>query len=313
MSSPRFVFLAVTGLLACGTADQATSPEGADLPTGPLATTRFSTWFAPTNLGPVVNSPFVDFTPEISKDGLSLYFASDRPGGMSPAPDIWVSQRQSRQDPWGPPVNLGSVVNSAGADAAPNLSRNGHQLFFTSTRPGGSGLQDIWVSWRNDIHNDFAWEVPINLGPAVNSPAFDAGPAMLRPELYFTSNRATGDPEGLDVYVSVMQGNVFRAAMLVTELSSDENDLRPTIRIDGREIFLSSDRAGSVASSQDIWVSTRRSREDRWTVPQNLGSAVNSEATEQQPALSDDATTLYFSSDRLGGSGSLDLWVTTRE
>jgi Tol biopolymer transport system component len=292
-------------LLACGSEQEITQPE-----VEKSSLTSGSSWSTPTNLGPVVNSPFIDFTPEISKDGLSLYFGSDRPGGMSPAPDIWVSQRQSLEASWGAPVNLGPVVNSPGADAAPYLSRDGHYLYFSSTRSGGLGQQDLWVSWRADVHDDFAWEQPVNLGPAVNSEAFDAGPALFGPELYFTSNRQTGD--ALDVFRSLRKGSGFGPAELVPELSSEGNDLRPTLRIDGRELFLSSDRAGSMAGSQDIWSARRQGRGNSWSMPQNLGAPVNTEATEQQPAVSDDGSMLFFASDRSGGSGDLDIWVTTR-
>jgi hypothetical protein len=292
-------------LLACGTEQDATQPD----PATPLLTHN-SAWSQPVNLGPVVNSEFVDFTPEISKDGLSLYFGSDRPGGMSPAPDMWVSHRESLGAPWGTPVNLGPVVNSVGADAAPHLSRDGHYLYFSSTRAGGLGQQDLWVSWRGDVHDDFAWQTPVNLGSAVNSDAFDAGPSLLGHELYFTSNRESGDP--LDVFLSLREGNGFGPAALVAELSSEGNDLRPTLRIDGKEIFLSSDRAGSIEGSQDIWSATRSGRGNAWSVPENLGSPVNTSATDQQPALSDDGSTLFFASDRDGGSGDLDIWVTTR-
>jgi len=58
------------------------------------AAPRYSEWSAPQNLGPTVNSPFSELGPAISKDGLSLYFASNRPGG-SGAFDIWVSQPRS--------------------------------------------------------------------------------------------------------------------------------------------------------------------------------------------------------------------------
>src|SRR4026207_892122 len=46
------------------------------------AASKFSDWAAPVNLGPVVNSPFNDFAPAFSKNGLSLYFSSDRPGSL---------------------------------------------------------------------------------------------------------------------------------------------------------------------------------------------------------------------------------------
>jgi WD40-like Beta Propeller Repeat len=300
-------FGALAWLIACDTGQEATQPQ---IPS--QTETHNSGWSEPVNLGSTVNSPFVDFTPEISKDGLSLYFGSDRPGSMSPAPDIWVSHRQSINSPWETPVNLGPVVNSPAPDAAPNLSVDGHYLYFSSGRAGGLGLQDVWVSYRTDVHDDFAWGPPVNLGPAVNSEAFDAGPAVLAEELYFTSNRETGDPEGLDVYRSLKRGGTFLPAELVPELSSEGNDLRPSIRQDGKEIFLSSDRTGSIAGSQDIWAASRRGRAHPWTAPENLGAPVNTAASEQQPSISDDGSTLFFASDRPGGSGDLDIWVSQR-
>src|SRR5216117_2950433 len=82
---------------------------------------KFTDWSTPTNLGPAVNSSFVDTTSAVSKNGLSLYFASNRPGTLGGL-DLYVSQRSSKEDPWGPPVNL-SAINSAALDQAPALSR----------------------------------------------------------------------------------------------------------------------------------------------------------------------------------------------
>ena len=111
------------------------------------------------NLGCGINSPSGEQGPAISKDGRSLFFGSDRPGGFG-GNDIWVSQRAWVQDPWGPPVNLGAVVNTAGADNIPTLSRDGHWLFFNSDRPGTSGIGDIWVAYREHIDDDFGWQPP---------------------------------------------------------------------------------------------------------------------------------------------------------
>ncbi len=299
------ICVALALLAACSSAEEATQ---ADIPAEIQA--HNSAWSEPVNLGSLVNSPFVDFTPEISQDGLTLYFGSDRPGSLSPAPDLWVSHRQSPNSPWETPLNLGEVVNSPAADAAPNLSRDGHYLYFSSSRDGSLGQQDVWVSYRRDVHDDFAWSAPVNLGRAVNSEAFDAGPSILGDELYFTSNRETGD--ALDVYRSLKRGESFLPAELVPELSSEGNDLRPSIRQDGMEILISTDRAGSFAGSQDIWSATRQGRAQPWATPENLGAPINTAATEQQPALSDDGRTLFFASDRDGGSGDLDIWMTTR-
>ena len=272
-----------------------------------IAHDRWSEWSVPVNLGPVVNSPFAENLPEISRDGLSLYFTSNRPGG-SGLGDIWVAQRASVDDPWGVPVNLGPTMNSSTPDLAPALSPDGHYLFFTSSRPGGFGLNDIWVSWRADVHDDFAWEAPVNAGPPVNGPGFEAGPSFRRPEFYFT--RGPSGPV-VDIYVSSIIGNTFGEPQLVAELSSLGNDLRPTLRLDRREIFLSSNRPGGFGAD-DLWVSTRQSPADRWGVPVNLGPVINTPFEDNQPGLSEDGTTLFFTSNRPGGSGGIDLYVSTR-
>lgn len=91
------------------------------------AAPKFSDWAEPTNLGCQINSPFGEQGPAISKNGLSLYFGSMRPGGFG-ASDIWVSQRASVHNPWGPPLNLGAIVNTPGVENIPALSRDGHLL-----------------------------------------------------------------------------------------------------------------------------------------------------------------------------------------
>lgn len=284
-----------------------------------LASMRFSDWSPPVNLGAPVNSPSAENAPELSKDGLSLYFGSNRPGGQG-LQDLYVSQWSSLNAAWGPPINLGPIINSPFVDTGAHLSRDGHLLFFNSSRPGGSGSVDIWVSRRKNVHDDFGWEEPVNLGPPVNSARFDGGVSTWGPELYFW--RGTPDPAGIvapidgDIYMSERTGQTYSEPMLVSELSSDAHDQRPSIRFDGREIFLSSSRPvvclpGS-ACLEDIWASVRRGNGQSWEEPVNLGPVVNSGSRDTQAALSEDGTMLFFLSDRPGGLGNLDIYVTTR-
>src|SRR6185436_20973848 len=79
------------------------------------ASPGFSDWSTPVNLGPLINSAFNDIGPALSKDGLSLYFYSNRPGGFGGL-DIWVSQRASDEDAWGSPINLGPVINTSATE-----------------------------------------------------------------------------------------------------------------------------------------------------------------------------------------------------
>src|SRR5882724_9550949 len=279
---------------------------------------KYSDWSAPVNLGPVINSTSADQQPAISKDGLSLYFTSNRPGGLGGPFDMYVSQRASVDDPWGSPVNLGPTVNTTFDEGNPAFSRNGHFLFFQSKRPGGFGLIDLWVSTRNYTHDDFDWQLPVNLGPGVNSAADDNGPSYFEneedgaPQLYFGSSRS-GGLGAADIYVSEqMVDGSFGPAVLVTELSSTSNENDPSIRHDGLEIFFHSNRIGSIGTALDLWVATRESTLDAWSIPVNLGNTINTTFFEQNPYLSSDNKTLLLTSDRPGGSGGLDLYMITR-
>lgn len=317
-------------LLACGTESGMlpSAPAPAALQLAADEPPQFSDWSAPIHLGAVVNSARPESNPFISKDGLSLYFtAGQKPGGVG-LRDIWVSQRASVNDPWGPPQNLGATINTAAHESHPALSLDEHRLYFASDRPGGFGLFDLYVSRRRDKRDDFGWEPPVNLGSVVNTPANEQSKVALfddaasgRVLIYFGSARLGGLGSD-DIYVSSLgPDNTFGPAVLVEELSSPFEDRDPAIRRDGLEMFLSSDRSGT-HGSRDIWVATRASTADRWSAPVNLGAVVNSpprppdveQANDGGPALSFDGTTLYFNSAFRAGNVSdmFDLWVTTR-
>ncbi len=277
----------------------------------------FTTWNEATNLGATVNSGVTDQHPAISKKGLSLYFISNRAGG-SGALDIFVSQRETTADPWGPPVNLGPNVNSPGTENAPTLSRDGHLLFFGSNRPGGCGGFDLWATYRRHTHDDFGWEPAFNLGCTINTSFDEDGATYVEDEatgvttLYFTSLNRPDNIGDWDIYTSTLQvDGTFSPGQLVTELSSVGRDTRTSISRNGLEMFITSNRPGGLGGL-DVWVSTRASTGDTWSAPFNLGAPVNSTDNDGAPALSFDGRTLYFYSLRPGGYGGNDLYVATR-
>jgi hypothetical protein len=281
---------------------------------GSVAMPTFSAWSTPVNLGTTINSPWVDAGAALSKNGLSLYFNSDRPGGFGNQ-DIWVSQRASFHASWGTPWNLGQVINTADLESNPSFSRDEHWMFFNSTRPHGVGQLDVWASYRANIHDDFAWTPPINLDAVVNSAFFDGGAWLVEndegrsPLLFFVSTRP-GGPGGFDIYVSAVANGSLGPATLVQELNSAANDRRPSVRFDGLEVIFDSDRPGSTGA--DLWMSARETVSEPWSNPVNLGSTVNSEADDIQPYLAADRQTLIFASNRSGGSGDHDLYMSVR-
>ena len=286
------------------------------------AAPHFSDWGPPVNLGcGVINSATNDSGEAVSKDGLSLYFGSDRAAPGAPL-DIYVSQRQSVEEPWGQPTVVPNV-NSAFADSVVSLSRDEHWMFFNSNRPGGFGDIDIWASYRAHVHDDFDWQPAVNVGPGVNTSGFEAGPAYFEndggtPQLFFgRADAASNQFTKTEIWVSdQLPDGTFGTATRVTELNSPfpYGTQRPSIRFDGLEIFFYSNRPGGFGGS-DLWVATRPSVDAAWDEPVNLGPTINTSAAEFHPSISGDGTTLYFAATRTlaeGGCGGFDIYATTR-
>ena len=283
------------------------------------ASPQWSDWSAPVWLGATVNSSAEDAGPAVSKDGLALYFYSTRAGGVG-SEDIYVSYRASTDAPWGTPVNLGAPINTAANERVPAFSRDGHWMFFASNRTGGVGGLDIWSSYRLHTHEDFGefgWQTP-QLIVAVNSPFNEAGPSYFQDDetttafLYFNSN----NPGGLgsaDIYAAVQQPDgSFGAVANVTRLNSPFFEARSTISHDGLEIIFNSNRAtGSLLGQLDLWSATHESTSGAWSTPTSL-TTLNTSANDYTPYLSADRQVLYFASERSGGLGAGDLWVSTR-
>jgi hypothetical protein len=273
------------------------------------------------NLGPVINSVSNEAGPAISTDGLSLYFQSNRPGGFGRS-DIYVAQRPTVGAAWGPPRNLGPVINATGAfwTGMPAQSADGKLLFFCSDRPGGVGGLDIWVSRRDDVHDDFAWGPPSNLGADVNSAGDDCDPALLvDPEtgvltLYFASLNRPGGSGDWDIFTSAQAADGhFGVAVPVSELNTATRETSPNVRRDGLELIYTFSALPGNAGLFKLQVATRESTAAPWSSPVALPAPIDAPGfTTRAARLSADGTTMFFVSNRPGGLGGPDIWVSTR-
>jgi Tol biopolymer transport system component len=112
--------------------------------------------FYSVNFGPAqiasggVNSSASDARPNVRHDGLEIVWDSTRTGSLG-ATDIWTASRSSVDEPWGTAVQLDNGINSAAGESRASLSWDGETLVFGSTRPGGEGSADIYVSTREKV------------------------------------------------------------------------------------------------------------------------------------------------------------------
>ncbi len=283
-----------------------------------ISAQHFGEWSAPVNAEAIpgtsleLNTEFNDGCSIQAPDGLSLFIASNRPGGFG-GQDIWVARRASPDEPYGAPENLGATINSDADDFCPSPVR-GKGLFFVSARirPDSCGGADMYFARENGG----VYEESQILGCDINSTAGEASPSYFEDDsgnsyLYFSSKRAGGfEPGGADsdIYFSLN----FGAAQLAPGLNTASDDFRPNVRKDGREIVFDSNRAGGLGGF-DIWTATRESIYDAWLSPVHLDAPINSPANETRASLSWDGLTMVFGSNRPGGEGMADVYVTTRE
>lgn len=297
----------MAGMLCAGAAVTGTGVT-AHLFGGGWAPAGFGPWKPPVSAeqgsSPELNTASNDGCPILSPDGLSLYMASNRPGGLG-GQDIWVAKRATVTSGWGAPVNLGAPINSAVDDFCPTPVI-GKGLFFVTRRTEPNG--DIYFARRN---RDGQWEEPIHLGPNINSPDQEWSPSFFfdaqgRAVLYFGSTRP-GGPGQQDIYYSI---NFGPAQLAPGNLNTPYNDARPNVRSDGLEIVFDSDRPGTLGAT-DIFTASRPSTSKPWPAATHLAD-LSSPAGDSRASLSWDGSMMVFGSARAGGEGMADIYVTTR-
>src|SRR6266851_243293 len=119
------------------------------------STRRADGVFGPGVLVPELCSKYRDTRAAIRRDGLEMFIASNRPSGLGQI-DLWVSTRATTLDLWSTPVNLGKTVNGEADDSGPALSADGTALYFYSTRTGGFGGRDLYVTTRTRLVGEHA-------------------------------------------------------------------------------------------------------------------------------------------------------------
>ncbi len=146
------------------------------------------------NLG---DTAFNYLHPAITADELTLYFSSNLPGGEG-SYDIWMAKRNTKDEEFGTPINLGKVINTSGRENFPTINFDTMLYFSSDGHPGVGGL-DIYKTYEK---GDNVWATPENLKVPINS-SFDEMGIVFYPEGsnpnflergYFASNRTVADP-----------------------------------------------------------------------------------------------------------------------
>jgi hypothetical protein len=218
---------------------------------------------------------------------------------------------------FGTPKNLGMPINSVADEYSHCISADGLELYLSSTREGGLGSYDLWVSTRPTVESE--WGSPANMGAGINSSNSEIGPALSYDglELYFQSS--TGSMGNLDIWVVkrvTKDAPWGERVNLGAPVNSIDFEYNPTISSDGLELYFAFGPDGDQLEPR-LAVTTRETIGGPWGVPVDLGPEINNWPCQDTPWISSDGLVLMFtdcwwSEPRPGGLGETDIWFTRR-
>jgi len=154
---------------------------------------------------------------------------------------------------------------------------------------------------------------PISLTPmsGINSKANDYAPTVSSSKslLYFTSTRDGGTGKA-DVYTSLKQGNAWALPVQFLTLNTPQHEGSLSFTSDGAKVVFAAEREGGYGDA-DIYIASVTN--DGIVNIRNMGAAVNTKYWDSQPSISSDGKKVYFASNRPGGIGGTDVWVTVQD
>ncbi|WP_372751200.1 hypothetical protein [Labilibaculum sp.] len=161
----------------------------------------------------------------------------------------------------------------------------------------------------------------INLGNKINTEFSEHSPGVTADEttMVFTSRRkGTGskiDTDGQyfeDIYITHLKNGIWSDPRGISELNTPDHDASISISADGQELYIYKAEPGNNKTGEngDIFVS--RLKGTKWEQPEKLAPVINSQSKESHISISADGRTIYFSSNRPGGFGGMDVYTVTK-
>jgi len=209
--------------------------------------------------------------------------------------------------PFSEPRLIEALSDPLAGDADPSLTEDALELFFSSSRTGSAGT-DIWVSERESVADD--WGDP-HLVVELNSADAELDPEVSFDGLtiYFNSTRVVeGAQGGFDLYFSTRgtRDRNWSPPDLIPMVNSAQSDMGAVMDRTQTTLVFHRD----VATDLDLFIAERQTPDDTWDTPAPL--SIDSDAQEADAWLSADGLSLYFNSNRTGGTGDSDIYRTTR-
>ena len=314
--------------MSCGNPAQAAkyfeiyfAKQGADKSQGVYNSYEICLWRAkmmrdsliinPQNMGKNVNSAWSEYLPTLTADESELIFTVRRPADSKTAcanckeeEDFYACKKVNGE--WAKRKALGKPINTSHNEGAQCISPDGKYLIFTGcNRDDGMGSCDLYWSKRvGDI-----WSKPRNLGKPVNTRFWESQPTFGADgkTILFTSNRP-GGVGGMDIWQTTMiaEGEFTEPVNLGSPINTMKDEDSPFLHPDGITLYFTS-MGHKGMGGKDIFYSVLQGN-GTWKEPINMGYPINTNDDEISLIVNARGDKAFFSSDKKGGMGGMDLY-----
>ncbi len=248
------------------------------------------------NMGTLINSRSADYGPSLNINNDVLLFTSkrklvDESIDFKQDEDLYTSKKD-HYGTWSKATPI-EDLNTNYNEGSPCISSDGKMLVFSRCfSPGAVGHCDLYFS---TLDEDSLWTTPVNLGPKINSVAWDSHPALSHSgdTLFFASDRLGGF--GLsDIYFSVRdnKGNWSPAKNIGPVINTRKNDVSPFYHPVYDVLYFSSD--GQLYNFGEFDIYKAYHIESYWTEPQNIGPLVNGRGSELYFTIDSESELLFY-------------------
>jgi outer membrane protein OmpA-like peptidoglycan-associated protein len=258
------------------------------------------------NMGYGVNSEKEDYGPTIGNVDNVLLFTSKRNSIVEPHrkrvnEDLFYTIR--KDSIWGYSEEF-KTINTPSNEGSACLSKDGKYLFFARCNsPDSHGNCDLFVA---ELKKDSTWGKVRNLGPEINSAAWDSQPSLSHSgdTLFFASDRIGGFGHS-DIYFTVKDksGKWGKPSNIGPIINTGGFEVSPFFHRKFNVLYFSSNGHPLNFGDFDIYKSYRVQR--NWQEPKNIGPLVNGEDSEYYFTIDSQSNTLYYA--RTSENGDLDL------
>jgi len=269
-----------------------------DLQSLPLLSSNYE-WSGPQELGETINTPEDEMHPTLSGDGLTLIFLRSGKACQASREMIGTQFRTAK-------LLIGLLNDGSDVDS-PSLSQDGLTMCFSSRRTGTLGENDLWISHRNSLEEPFS--DPESLGSEINT-ALEQSTPSLSSDLLTLFNCTDNGDGNVDIYCATRNsmGERFQAPVrLDGGINREGSDFFPRLTASDRVLIYTTSSVGIQQFRISIHDAGAMQNQGSIAMPDKINTG-----TVGSAAFSTNGEILIYDSNRTGGVGGFDLWLTTR-